>query len=96
MDTFQVFLATNGTWSMVVYLYADGMLQWRSTQSSMGINVCSSSWIHPTPGTLLDGLVNESNVNIPGMWMFLIQDSELILPGSLNAMVSIKLHSIHT
>ncbi len=85
MDAFQVFLATNGTWSMVVYLYADGMLQWKSTQSSMGINVCSSSWIHPasTTSTLLDGLVNGSNVNIPGMWMFLIQDSKLILPGSV-------------
>ena len=83
VDTFQVFLATNGSWTMIVYLYADDMLQWKSSESTMGINVCSNSWIHPlsTTANLLGGLVNDSNVNIPGIWMFLIQDSQLILPG---------------
>ena len=86
-NLFQVNLLTDGSSSIVVYLYADGYLQWgnssRNEYASMEISVCSQSWEHPRSSQpdLPNALVTGSNVNIPGMWMFLIQDGELIKPG---------------
>ena len=92
-DTFQVFYATDGATSLVVYLYADDQLEFASTSSSMGIEVCSNTWTHPSSGTpnIADDLVTGSNVGTPGMWMFLIKDSTIILPGKQNMQNQIKI-----
>ena len=71
-----------------MYLYADEDLHFANSvmneYGSMGIEVCSNSWNHSSSGTanIANDLVMGSNVNTPGMWMFLIEDSEIILPGT--------------
>ena len=83
---FQLFFATDYDNSLVVYLYADDNFQFAKDQnnaSSMGLGVCSDSWTHPSSETynITGDLVTSSNVNIPGMWMFLIKNSIIITPG---------------
>ena len=83
---FQLFFATDYDNSLVVYLYADDNFQFEKDQnnvSSMGLDVCSDSWTHPGSETsnITGDLVTSSNVNIPGMWMFLIKSSIIITPG---------------
>lgn len=86
VDKFQLIFASDGTSSLVVYQYADDCLQWAkssdNTYATMGIQVCNKEWNHPNnmQTVIADALVNGSNVNVPGMWMFLIRDSEIILP----------------
>ncbi len=82
-----MFFATNGSSIIVAYLYADNQLQWGNVTMdeyfSMGITVCSNYWMHPNSLTpqLINDAVSGSNVNVPGLWMFLIVNSDLILPG---------------
>ena len=95
VNKFQLFYATSqdGVTALVVYLYADDDdLQFansvRGIYGSMGIKICPNSnqnysWLHPSSGTdrIAGDLVNGSNVNTPGMWMFLMKDSNIVHPG---------------
>ena len=88
VNTFQVFFATNGSSTVVAYLYADDQIQWGNSTVTKdyfitAIEVCSESWMHPDSSThrLTNDVVRGSNVNVPGLWMFLIINGELIRPG---------------
>ena len=92
-NKFQLFYATSsdGATALVVYLYADEDLNFASSvgnaYGSMGIKICpynqNYSWFHPSSGTanIANDLVTGSNVNTPGMWMFLMKDSDIVHPG---------------
>ena len=49
----------------------------------MGLQVCDNEWNHPNnmQTNLAYVLETGSNVNVPGMWMFLIRNSDIIEPG---------------
>ena len=84
-NTFQCILATSGVESFVIFLYADGRIQWTTGDSSggsrglggtealAGINAGDSINSVTIPGSRtpsIIGITQTSNVGIPGVWMF--------------------------
>ena len=84
-NTFQCVLATNGVESFVIFLYADGRIQWTTgdnsggddglggTEALGGINAGYGENFITIPGSLTPGIINitqTSNVGIPGVWIF--------------------------
>ena len=84
-NTFQCVLATTITDSFVLFLYADGGIQWTTGDSSDGINglngtealagINAGDGVNfvTIPGSMTPGIMNitkNSNVGIPGMWIF--------------------------
>ena len=96
-NTFQSVLITDGTFSFVTYLYADGLIQWTTGDASGGIDGFGSSpaqcgfdagdetryWSHPDSGA--DAIINitmTTNVNIPGQWSFRVDENSITEPPS--------------
>ncbi|XP_065916878.1 uncharacterized protein [Dysidea avara] len=86
-NTFQCVLATSGVESFVMFLYADGRIQWTTgdnsggfrglygTEALAGINAGDGENFETVPGSRTSGIINvqeTSNIGIPGMWMFQI------------------------
>ena len=84
-NTFQCILATSLTQSFVIFLYADGEVQWTTGDDSggsdglggnealAGINAGDGENNITIPGSLTPGIINitqTSNVDIPGVWIF--------------------------
>ena len=80
-NTFQCILATSLTESFVIFLYADGEIQWTTGGSNglggiealAGINAGDGVNHITIPGSLTPSIINitqTSNVGIPGVWMF--------------------------
>ena len=84
-NTFQCVFATDGSESYVIYLYADGLIQWTSSDIAGGMNgldgnparvgFSSRDGVNffSVPESSTAAIINitqTSNVNIPGVWMF--------------------------
>ena len=86
-NTFQCVLATSGVESFVIFLYADGRIQWTTgdrsggddglsgAQALAGINAGDGINSITIPGSQTPSILNitqTSNIGIPGVWMFKI------------------------
>jgi len=84
-NTFQCVLATDGIRSFIIFLYADGLIQWTTGDSSGGTNGLGGNEatagydagdfenFFNIPGTgtpEIIGITRTSNVGNPGMWIF--------------------------
>ena len=89
-------LATDGLLSFVIFLYADGEIQWTTGDASNGVNGlggipaqvgfdAGDGIRHATvPGSRTDAIINitqTSNVGIPGVWIFRIDGQEVVVAG---------------
>ena len=78
-------LATDGIWSFIIFLYADGLIQWTTGDSSggtsgLGGNAATAGYdagdgenFFNIPGSGTSEVINitqTSNVGNPGMWIF--------------------------
>ena len=71
-NTFQCVLATSATTSFVIFLYADGEMQYNNNALA-GINDGDSNnaiTIHGSQTASVFNITQNSNVGIPGIWMF--------------------------
>ena len=71
-NTFQCVIATSTTSSYIMFLYADGKIQWENFALA-GINAGDGVNSVTIPGSLTPSIINitqTSNVGIPGVWMF--------------------------
>ena len=95
-NTFQAVLATDGLRSYVIYLYADGEIQWTSGDSSHGFNGLygkagqvgfdAGDGIRHTdiPASYTNAIINvthTSNVGIPGVWVFRVDGETMVTGG---------------
>jgi len=84
-NTFQCVLASSGVESFVIFLYADGRIQWTTgdasdgddglggTEALAGINAGNGVNSVTIPGSRTPSIINitqTSNVGIPGVWIF--------------------------
>ena len=81
-NTFQCVLASGGVKSFVIFLYAEGRIQWTTgsrsdglggTEALAGINVGDGENFVTIPGSLTPSIIDiaqTTNVGIPGMWIF--------------------------
>jgi len=80
MNTFQCVLATNGAQSFVIFLYADGLIQWSSGEHSessnlkavAGYNTREGNHSFSIPGSGTANIINitqTSNIGVPGVWI---------------------------
>jgi len=80
-------LATNGTQTYAIFLYADGLIQWTTGDNQGGVNGLGGNpaqvgfnngdgtnfAVIPPSGTAdVLNLDSTSNVNMPGVWIFQI------------------------
>ena len=90
-NTFQCILATTELESFVMFLYADGKIQWTTgdasggtnglngTEALAGINVGDGVNNITISGSLTPNIINiaqTSNVGIPGVWMFKVGEGK--------------------
>ena len=95
-NTFQAVLATDGLLSFVIFLYADGEIQWTTgdasggadglggTPAQVGFDAGDGIRYFAVPGSQTDEIINiasTSNVGIPGMWIFRIDGQEVVAGG---------------
>ena len=91
-NTFQCVLATSGVESFVIFLYADGRIQWTTGDSSggsrglggtealAGINAGDGENFETIPGsrtTSIKNIYKTSNVGVPGIWIFKVDAGKL-------------------
>ena len=91
-NTFQCVLATTVTGSFVIFLYADGRIQWTTGRASggtnglggdeavAGINAGDGVNSITIPGSQTPSIINiaqTSNVGIPGVWMFAVEGTNV-------------------
>lgn len=89
-NTFQCVLATNGTSSFILFLYADGLMNWIASDQDgtypalVGFNAGDgvASLTIPTSRTerVLD-ITTSSNVQKPGLWLFRSDSTDIKMPG---------------
>ena len=93
MNTFQCVLATNGVHSFVLFLYADGLIQWirgEPSESSDLIAVAGYSTLEgdhffniPGSGTAeIMNVTQTSNIGVPGMWILPAEGVHTLVTGS--------------
>ncbi len=84
-------LVTDGTRSFAIYLYADGFIHYPEVDDIFsvfvehdygdGINI----YRHPDTGTEnITNIVNTSNVNVPGMWIFRLDEEDIATGRCIN------------
>lgn len=69
----------------VLYLYADGMMQWSSVGSEVSLRACDNMWTYELPAgeTVLNtNIVTDSNVKEPGKYAFLIKNDSICPAGN--------------
>ena len=89
-------LTTDGLLSFVIFLYADGEIQWTTGEASggtdglggtpaqVGFDAGDGIRYFAVPGSQTDEIINiasTSNVGIPGMWIFRIDGQEVVAGG---------------
>ena len=80
-NTFQCVLATSETESFVMFLYADGEIQW-TNGALAGINAGDGVNSITIPGSLTPSIINitqTTNVGIPGVWMFQVDRGNTLI-----------------
>ena len=93
-NTFQCVLATSAIESFVIFLYAGQRIQWTTgddsgginglggTEALAGINTGNGVNFVTIPGSLTPDIINitkTSNVGIPGVWMFRVDQGNTLL-----------------
>ena len=91
-NTFQCVLVSNGQQSFVLFLYADGEIQWTTgdasggtgglggTKAYVGFNAADNIRYAKAPDSQTPDIINidtTSNVGRPGVWMFRVDESEV-------------------
>ena len=89
-------LATDGLRSFVIFLYADGEIQWTTgdassgtdglggTPAQVGFDAGDGIRFASVPGSYTDDIINiaeTSNVGVAGMWIFRIDEEEVVIAG---------------
>ena len=89
-------MATNGINSFVIFLYADGEIQWTTgdasggsggfggTPAQVGFNAGDGVRFASVPGSQTADIVNidtTSNVGIPGVWIFRVDEEDIAIGG---------------
>ncbi len=78
-------MATGGQFSYVTYLYDD--IQWTGDEFDGFVGFFRRFEVNvKLPGSRSDAvrnLVNTSNVEVDGMWMFRVDSSEILMPPGL-------------
>ena len=98
-NTFQCVLATDGHTSFVIFLYADGEIQWTTgdasggsgglggTPAQIGFNagdgIKSASLLESQTGAIIN-VTMTSNVDIPGMYIFQVDEEEITEGGCIS------------
>ena len=80
-NTFQCVLATSATASFVMFLYADGKIQW-SRRALAGINAGDGVNYTIIPGSRTPNIITisrTSNVGILGVWMFKVAEGMYVM-----------------
>ncbi len=82
-------MATDGRVSFVIFLYADGLIQWTTGDASegegglggipaqVGFNAGDGVRFATVPGSRTPAVINitqTSNVGVPGMWVFQVDE----------------------
>ena len=84
-NTFQCILITDGTYSFVIFLYADGLIQWSlGTSSSIhaqaGFNAGDGVRATTISGSQTPEIVNitsTSNIGVPGKYLYRVEDTTI-------------------
>ena len=83
-------MGTDGIRSFVIYLYADGEIQWaiseddRSLPAQVGFNAGDGIQFFAVPESRqpeIINITNTSNVNIPGVWVFRVDQEDIVNAG---------------
>ncbi len=89
-------MATDGTSSFVIFLYADGEIQWTTgdasggsgglggTQAQVGFNAGDGIRFATVPGSRNDTIINitqTTNVAVPGVWIFQVDKEDIAAGG---------------
>ena len=91
-NTFQAVLATDGTNSFVIFLYADDMMQWTNEDvpdesvpgAQVGLNPGGGRNGFSLPTSLTQYTLNittSSNIGKQGVWIFRVDSPQIELPG---------------
>ena len=93
-NTFQCVLAS-GIQTYAIYLYADELIQWTASidQGGMngfggnaalvGYNAGDGITSFTIPGSQTDNILNlvsTSNIRVPGVWVFRLDEEEIVFP----------------
>lgn len=89
-------MATNGINSFVIFLYADGEIQWTTgsasggtnglggTPAQVGFNAGDGIRFASVPGSQTAAIINittTSNVGIPGVWIYRVDEESIAMGG---------------
>jgi len=86
-------LGTDGRRSFVIYLYADGEIQWaisedtRSLPAQVGFNAGDGIRYFAVPQSRLPEIIDiasTSNVDVPGVWIFRVDRGTIRAAGCSN------------
>ena len=91
-NTFQCILATDNIQSFAIFQYADDLIQWTTGDSSggieglggvqaqIGLNSGDNATYVNVPGSRTSAIINitrTSNILVPGLWMFRLQNGTM-------------------
>ena len=76
-------MAVSGNQTFVIYLYADGLMQWsRDGDTIVGYNAGDGGLtFYRIPGSLskdIIEIVNRTNVGYPGLWVFRVDQIDCV------------------
>jgi len=98
-NTFQAILATDGLQSFVIFLYADGEIQWTTgdasggsgglggTPAQVGFNAGDGIRYAAIPQSRTNEILNiasTSNIGVPGIWVFRTDEDAVVIAGCDN------------
>lgn len=93
-NTFQCILTSNGLQSFVIFLYADGLIQWTTgdasggsgglggTAAQVGFNAGDGIRFASVPDSRTPDIINiasTSNVGQGGVWIFRVDEEDIII-----------------
>jgi len=91
-------MGTDGNHSFVIYLYADGEIQWtisedpNSVPAQVGFDAGDGIWFFAVPESRKPEMINissTSNVGIPGVWMFRVDQEDTGCTDNSSGMASV-------
>ncbi len=98
-NTFQCLLVSDGRRSFVIFLYADGLIQWTTgtasggagglggTEAQVGFNAGDGVRSASVPGSQTPSIISidrTSNVGRNGVWLFRVDEEEIIVSSACN------------
>ena len=102
-------MATDGTLSFVIFLYADGLIQWTTGDASegsgglggipaqVGFNAGDGERFAAVPGSRTASIINiasTSNVGLDGVWIYRVDAAEIVDPND-EGKISLMKQPIH-